>query len=111
MATEKVLIFCVLLSILEEMVYNTRYMIFVTINDRLSQQRNVTFLSLNKKVTKEISTGEALGANAPSPVYPSRRTFERVPLSIHLRTDGRKSAHFRLIVKVLGPVCFRRGGT
>ena len=36
MATEKVLIFCVLLSILKEMVYNIRYMIFVTQNDRLS---------------------------------------------------------------------------
>ena len=78
MATEKVLIFYVLLSILEEMVYNTRYMIFVTINDRLAQQDYVTFLSLNKKVTKEVSTGEVLGANAPSPVYPSRRTGDRV---------------------------------
>ena len=74
----------------------------------------VTFLSLNKKVTKEISTGEALGANAPSPVYPTRRTYERSPSSIHLRTDGRKSAHFRLIVKALGPISaggvfFKRG--
>ena len=96
MATEKVLIFCVLLSILEEMVYNTRYMIFVTINDRLSQQRNVTFLSLNKKVTKEISTGEALGANAPSPVYPFRRTVDRVHSidTVKYRTSGRKSEHF-----------------
>ena len=35
----------------------------------------VTFLSLNKKVTKEVSPGEALGANAPSPGYPTRRSF------------------------------------
>ena len=36
MATEKVLIFYVLLSILEEMVYNNCYMIFATVNDRLA---------------------------------------------------------------------------
>ena len=69
----------------------------------------VTFLSLNKKVTKEVGTGEALGANAPSPVYPTRRTFERSPSSIHLRTDGRKSVHFRLIVIFLRPF-FAGGG-
>ena len=38
MATEKVLIFCVLLSILEDLVYNIRYMIFDTVNDRLYAQ-------------------------------------------------------------------------
>ena len=90
----------------------------------------VTFLSLNKKVTKEVSTGEALGANAlncgmlatgkhrylnslrgapPSPVYPSRRTFESVSSSLHLSTDGRKSGHFRLVVKVFGPFVEGRG--
>ena len=36
----------------------------------------VTFLSLNKKVTKEVSPGEALGANAPSPGNPTRRIYD-----------------------------------
>ena len=34
----------------------------------------VTFLCPHKKVTKESGIGEALRANAPSPMYPSRRT-------------------------------------
>jgi len=33
----------------------------------------VTFLCPNKKVTKEIGIGEALRANASSPMYPTRR--------------------------------------
>ena len=48
MATEKVLIFCVLLSILKEMVYNIRYMIFVTQNDRLQTQQESGLASLHE---------------------------------------------------------------
>ena len=41
----------------------------------------VTFLSPNKKVTKEVGIGEALmprsrATSAPSPVYPSRARFK-----------------------------------
>ena len=72
----------------------------------------VTFLSLNKKVTKEVSQRGARCKCAP--FGNPRRTFERAPSSILLRTDGRKSAHFRLIGKVFGPfnaggVFFKRG--
>ena len=34
-------------------------------------------MSLNKKVPKEVSLGEALRTNAPSPKYPSRRLAGR----------------------------------
>ena len=36
----------------------------------------VAFLSLNKKVTKEVSPGEALGANVPSPGNPTRHIYD-----------------------------------
>ena len=41
--------------------------------DQLKNGR-VTFLCPHKKVTKESGIGEALRTNAPSPMYPSRRT-------------------------------------
>ena len=34
---------------------------------------------LNKKVTKEVSIGEALREDAPSPMYPTRRHAVRPP--------------------------------
>ena len=46
--------------------------------------RYVTFLSPNKKVTKEISIGEALmsrsrAPDTPSPMYPSRSAIAMLP--------------------------------
>jgi len=40
---------------------------------------DVTFLSPNKKVTKEVGIGEALRYKAPSPMYPTRRFAIRYP--------------------------------
>ena len=48
---------------------------------------SVTFLSPNKKVTKEIGIGEALRAKAPSPMYPTRRNDHR-PLKMSRFSAG-----------------------
>ena len=67
MATEKVLIFCVLLYILEEMVYNTRYIIFATINDRLPYERFFCpFLDSARKGRKEADSRGGFVQDAPS---------------------------------------------
>ena len=42
----------------------------------IDPKTDVTFLYPNKKVTKEIGIGEALRANAPSLINPSRRIFD-----------------------------------
>ena len=77
MATEKVLIFCVLLSILKEMVYNIRYMIFVTVNDCLSYEDFLTlFLFRQEKGEKKPTQGALYvllpQSNPPPCVSPGR---------------------------------------
>ena len=57
----------------------------------------VTFLCPNKKVTKEIGIGEALRANAPSPMYPTRRTDHR-PLKMFRFSAGSAEQTFGFVV-------------
>ena len=77
------------------------------INDRLSSWDNVTFLSLNKKVTKELSIGGGflqrrplLCTTPPKPDWPeyfyNEAGMYRFPpiRTLKHRTSGRKSEHF-----------------
>ena len=51
-----------------------------------------SFLVPNKKGTKEVSIGEALRANAPSPMYPSRRIAIRPSKMFRFSEDYKEKA-------------------
>ena len=103
------------------------------INDRLSNELfSILFLLLQEKNQKKQAKG-ALNARssrtgaAPfgNPRHAPPQALEHlnlnpdlvrnVPISDQMgsaqRTDGRKSGHFRLVVKILGRYRFRKGGT
>ena len=75
----------------------------------LFSEESVTFLSPNKKVTKEVGIGEALIAsqNAPSPKNPSRnRNLKAKP-----RNEGENVPIFALPSDVLHNLCQVRAGS